>query len=133
MIPSPPAAPGRKRLFGVLAVLLVVLAAGLGYWTLKSTPDTRTDPPPPAAATAGQVRQVCGACHPYPPPDTLPRSAWRKEVKQGYDFLHKDPRLRFDFPSLEGVVRYYEDRAPDELPPLPRAGAASPRTRPTTT
>jgi hypothetical protein len=71
------------------------------------------------------VRQFCGtACHAYPPPDTFPRSAWRREVKQAYD-LFGDSNLRImDFPSQEGVALYYERRAPEVLPLLKNAKPA---------
>src|SRR5207245_1935284 len=76
-----------------------------------------------AEATPEQVHALCGACHAYPPPETFPRSAWRKEVKQAYDFL-RDSTLAAPYPSLESVVRYYETRAPLELP-LPRSENAT--------
>jgi tetratricopeptide (TPR) repeat protein len=65
-------------------------------------------------ATADDVRRLCGACHAYPPPETFPRAAWRKEVRQGYDFL-RDSTRRGDFPPLEAVVAYYEHCAPERL------------------
>ena len=43
--------------------------------------------PLPAEASEEQVRQVCGNCHAYPPPESMPRFAWRKEVRQGYDLV----------------------------------------------
>ncbi len=87
---------------------------------LPQTPDVATAPasPVPAAgaeATSEQVHSLCATCHAYPPPETFPRSAWRKEVKQGYDFL-RDSTLASPYPSLESVVRYYESRAPLQLP-----------------
>ncbi|MBW8885857.1 MAG: VCBS repeat-containing protein [Planctomycetia bacterium] len=45
----------------------------------------------------------------------MPRSAWRKEVKLGFDFL-RDSKLSGNHPPLENVVRYYEDHAPERLP-----------------
>jgi Tfp pilus assembly protein PilF len=66
-------------------------------------------------ATRVEVQSLCAACHAYPPPDSMPRAAWRKEVKQGYDFL-RGSTLHADFPPLENVVRYYEQRAPERLP-----------------
>src|SRR5207248_4160562 len=81
----------------------------------------------PPEATAEQVRQACTGCHAYPPPESFPRSAWRKEVKQAYDFLHEDPTQRVAFPPLPGVLRYYEKRAPETLPALaPFPGVESP-------
>jgi hypothetical protein len=81
---------------------------------------------PIAAAAEEDVHRLCAACHAYPPPDTFPRSAWRKEVKQGYDFFHDDPSYRFNYPPLEAVVRYYEDRAPESLEPNTRTAEAPP-------
>jgi hypothetical protein len=83
-------------------------------------------PPAPAEASSAEVHRLCGACHAYPPPDTFPRSFWRKEVKQGYDFFHQDLAYRFDYPPLEGVVRYYENRAPEAFTPLPRTDPPRP-------
>ena len=65
-------------------------------------------------ATAEQVHQLCDACHAYPSPDSFPKSAWRKEVQLGYDFL-RDSSKSGSYPSLESVVLYYENRAPDRL------------------
>jgi hypothetical protein len=39
-------------------------------------------------------------------------------VKQGYDFFAQSPLLGTEFPPLESVVRYYENRAPQTLPLL---------------
>jgi hypothetical protein len=67
-------------------------------------------------ATSEQVHQFCGtACHAYPPAETFPRHAWRREIKQAYDFF-RDSKLQIDFPSQESVALYYENRAPEELP-----------------
>jgi hypothetical protein len=74
--------------------------------------------PAPPEATAAEVRQFCGTgCHAYPPPDTFPRSAWRREVKQAYDFF-RNSDLPVDFPSQESVALYYEHHAPEALPLL---------------
>src|SRR5262249_61918764 len=69
-------------------------------------PPALTLPPPPAEATTEQVHQICGACHLSPPADTFPTSAWRREVKQGYEFLGNSS-LRLDFPPLESLALYY--------------------------
>lgn len=118
------------RLLGFLGL---AAAFGLSAWlvirTRLGTPAAETAfvPTVPAAtaeATPEQVHSLCGACHAYPPPETFPRSAWRKEVQQGFDFL-RDSTLASSrpHPSLESVVRYYEARAPLELP-LPRPESA---------
>src|SRR5436309_3887934 len=100
----------------LLLTATVAISGGLGYAVFGArqtvTPPTSSES---AEATAEEVHRLCGACHAYPPPDTFPRSAWRKEVKQGYDFFHKDPSHHFDYPPLEAVVRYYQNRAPEAL------------------
>src|SRR5437016_4325756 len=104
---------------------LVLLAAGLaaaalgvaGSVALGGAPDRTAAvslPPAPPEATAEQVRRICGACHATPPPDSFPRSAWRQQIKQGYDFF-RDSDLALDHPSIESVAAYYENRAPLEL------------------
>jgi hypothetical protein len=69
---------------------------------------------------------MCATCHAYPSPERLPRAVWRQQVKKVYDLFHKDLAHRFPYPPLEAVARYYEQRAPEELRPLPRTPAARP-------
>lgn len=71
----------------------------------------------PEAATS-VVQSFCAQCHPAPPPDVFPRDAWRRELKRVYGFVRDSPKGRLDvaYPSLEAVVRYYQARAPEELP-----------------
>src|SRR5262249_5016454 len=116
----------RRPALGVLIALLLVAGGGVALLAQPRAEAPRPAPPPePAEATAEQVHRVCGACHASPPPDTFPRSIWRMEVKQAYDFLHNDPGRHLEFPPLESVVRYYERRAPEAFPPLaPAAGTA---------
>src|SRR5262245_57822524 len=104
-----------------LGFLGLAAAIGLGAWFVIRTPGGT---PPTATAveeaTPEQVHSLCGACHAYPPPETFPRSAWRKEVQQGFDFLNSSTLASSRrHPSQESVVRYYESRAPLELP-IPR-------------
>jgi hypothetical protein len=112
----------RVLKFGLPTAMLIV-GGGIAYALLSG----RAEPPPelaltpvPREATAEEVHQLCGVCHAYPPPDSFPRSAWRKEVKQGYDFFHEEPSYQFDYQPLESVLRYYEKRAPESFPPLLR-------------
>ena len=106
------------------AGLLAVVGA---FAYLKPPP---SDAPPPAGAavrtaTAAEVHTFCGHCHAYPPADTFPRSAWKLEVERGYAFFERShPPLQP--PSLEGVIRYYEERAPLELPVPTIERAATP-------
>lgn len=71
----------------------------------------------PTEATSEEVHRLCAACHAYPPPESMPREVWRKEVKQGYDLLRASA-LPGNFPPLENVVLYYESHAPQRLPKI---------------
>src|SRR5262249_26048843 len=73
------------------------------------------------------VQGFCGVCHLVPPPDTFPRHAWRERVEHGYFFFYK-AHMTMTAPPIEAVVKYYEDRAPLELPPaaVHRAGTPLP-------
>src|SRR6267378_3627489 len=50
----------------------------------EPAPEEPAKAPAVKEATTEQVHQFCGACHLYPPPDTFPRSDWRREVARGY-------------------------------------------------
>jgi hypothetical protein len=107
------------KAIAILLVFLGLLVAGSAtYLALSQTTESLPSVTVVAAAdeaTTEQVHQLCAACHAYPPPESFPRSAWRREVKQGFDFF-RDSTMQIDFPSLESVVRYYESRAPEALP-----------------
>ena len=78
----------------VAAVRSPVLAAALATATLVlvlrsepraqggAAPTATVQRQPPAAdiASDDEVRAQCGGCHAVPPPDVLPRSAWRDNV-----------------------------------------------------
>lgn len=95
----------------------------------------RPDPTPPAPVEAPdplpadieqQVHAFCGAaCHAYPPADSFPRAHWRAEVERGFSFFDKSG-MAFKPPKVGHVVRYYQDRAPDEYPPLKVTPASKP-------
>jgi hypothetical protein len=114
--------PSRRRLLAAAAAFALLACGALVYhYSLARVGDAPGPGPAPAApeeASAAQVHQFCGtACHAYPPADTFPRAAWRREIKQAYDFF-RDSKLQLDFPSQESVALYYERRAPEELPLL---------------
>jgi FG-GAP-like repeat len=115
----------KKTVFLVVVVALPLVgllawAFGLfghaGAFVQKSEPPPVLEwPPELAEASSEQVHALCARCHKYPPADSFPRAAWRKEVKQGYEFL-RNSALRLDYPPLESVALYYEKRAPEGLP-----------------
>lgn len=112
--------PRRGLLAGSLvgAPILIGIVVYLVWPTQTTELPPVTLPPETPEATSEQVRQVCASCHAYPPPESFPRSSWRHEVKQGYDFLHQDATQRYAFAPLPSVLRYYEKRAPVALPSL---------------
>ncbi len=122
--PSEDRSPSRPHLGRWTAAGIVLLtAAVLVYFFCypPALPPNVSAVPPvaPQEADAERVHQFCGvACHAYPPPDSFPRSAWRREVKQAYDLFRASKLAFVDFPSQEGVALYYEHRAPEELPLL---------------
>jgi FG-GAP-like repeat len=100
---------------------LLALAAAAAAATAVLLRSPRQDhPPPPApppenhADLAAEVHRFCGHCHRYPPPDSFPRRAWRMEVGRGYQF-YENSGLALHPPPLDEVVRYYEERASEEL------------------
>jgi len=98
--------------------LALLVAVGAGAWYYFR-------PQPPSqipVASAGEppdisekVHTFCGKCHAYPPAETFPRFAWKEEVERGYFFFGKS-NLNLVPPPIEDVVRYYETRAPEQLP-----------------
>jgi hypothetical protein len=74
---------------------------------------------------AARVQGFCGVCHLVPLPETFPRHAWRDKVEHGYFFFYK-AHMTMTAPPIEQVVKYYEDRAPLELPPAAVHRAATP-------
>jgi hypothetical protein len=117
---TPP--PDRVRLRPVPLIPALLVLAAVAYALLPHGASP-VRPPPPAAAppveelTTAEVMPFCTQCHAFPPPDILPRSAWRREIGQMYDLFARARRYQAS-PPVEGVVRYYERRAPQELPLL---------------
>jgi hypothetical protein len=114
--------PGRR-------IALAVLVVGLGVALLAGCRRGVDPPPPPTSPEAGdvtaQVHDFCGACHAYPPAETFPRWAWKKEVERGYQFFERSS-LTLKAPPIDAVIKYYEDRAPEQLPPADIKRAATP-------
>jgi hypothetical protein len=115
---APLARARSRRWMTVAAVLLlgtVVSGVGLFFGCGRSEPPPPVTPPP-SADFDKQVQAFCAHCHMYPPPDTFPRSAWKEEVVQAYRFA-ANANMPMPAPPIDGVIRYFEERAPDRLPP----------------
>ena len=102
--------------FLILAVLVSAAVAGRFYFSAggEEVPPSAIAPTVAGDVSAG-IHDFCAACHAFPPPDSFPRSSWKKEVEQGYMFFAQST-LSLQAPPIDGVVKYYEDRAPRELP-----------------
>ncbi len=126
--------------------LLVLIA--LAAWTALrqggdangvSPVEARTVQQAPAAATEEEARQRCGTvCHKFPPPDVLPRAAWRDELVRMQLIADGVPEPAGMMgaatamiplpPDMLRIQRYYEGAAPVTLPahmpwPAEAAGA----------
>jgi hypothetical protein len=110
---------GRRWALAALgAAAAAALAVALPLGCSREGPPPPAEPPAVTGDVTAQVHEFCGACHAYPPADTFPRSAWKGEVERGYMFFEQSQRPLLA-PPIEAVVKYYEDRAPLELP-LPK-------------
>ena len=79
---QPPPSRHWIRRATILALALLVLT-GAGYLFLtypSASLPAVTLAPAATEATPEQVHQFCGACHAYPPAETFPKSAWRRET-----------------------------------------------------
>ena len=96
-----------------------------------------TRPAAEGAATEAEARVVCGACHLFPPPEILPRAAWRDELVRMTLIRENQPeptgppgtaaRMISLPPDMQRVLRYYVATAPGQLPapsPWPDADAS---------
>jgi hypothetical protein len=117
-----PARRGRKRLLLLLGLVCVGAAgAAACYFYGNRGPGNGADEH--AASEEEVIQTFCGACHRLPPPDVLPRSRWKESIEQMYTFFSEAGKDLHP-PPLDAAVKYYESRAPAELPLLPAAPAA---------
>jgi len=120
--------PSRTRRVAAWLVAAVVAAVLLGFD--RQTPPvgaaTAQTQPAPVQADEQQARITCGGCHAFPPPDILPRDAWRNEFVRM--MFIRDNRLPPVGPpdtvyggihlpkDMEQVLPFYTSRAPERLP-----------------
>jgi hypothetical protein len=116
--------PRHRRQQGWWAIggVLVVGSAAVAVYLCWSrpgggeAPSPPTTPAPTAAASARQIEKYCGTqCHAFPPPEAYPRWAWKDEVNLAYRIIFNSDR-KTPPPARQDVIRYYEERAPLELP-----------------
>jgi hypothetical protein len=123
----------RRGATSGLALLILIglgLVGGLAAYIilLPSSPTGPTIQPGthlPGAGVQGRIQSFCSACHVYPQPESFPRSAWKEEVERGYRFF-AESGLKRTAPPIEEVIRYFEDQAPEALPPAVFQNAITP-------
>jgi hypothetical protein len=130
----------RHGLFIAGAALAACLLA-TGAWrvqTVSAVTEASATQAGGGDATEDEARVVCGtACHSFPPPDILPRSAWRDEIARMSLIRDNRPEPRGPRgvagrmvvlpPDMERVLRFYLAHAPEVLPdptPWPAADAS---------
>lgn len=116
-----------RRWFLVLTTGLVSVVSGCTQDTnethskIKDVPRTDSDSIESSATNetelTQQVQVFCGACHAVPLPDSFPKDAWYDEVKRGFNFYYDSGRKDLTPPSQASVVRWYRQRAPEQLVP----------------
>jgi hypothetical protein len=113
----------RRRVWGWCLAFLAVLAVGtaaaaacfyFGRTVSNDAPPT-TSRSEPSVASPLQIEEYCSKCHAYPPPDSFPRSAWKEEIEKAYKIIAMS-NVSGKPPALDQVLKYYEERAPLELP-----------------
>jgi hypothetical protein len=100
----------RRGAFLVTAGAAVAASVALVLLQRASGPTSR-------AIDDEGVRAACSGCHAFPPPDVLPRSAWRQQIEHMSflrDYLPEEAAGSASFP-IEAVVAWYEARAPEKL------------------
>jgi hypothetical protein len=115
--------PTRQRLLALIlasAAVLVLgtaLAGGYFYFNRPTPNEVHVAPglPPRSYLNRVKIEYFCSRCHAYPPADVFPRSVWKQEVEQAYQFF-AESSLSMQAPPIEDAIRYYEEGSPLELP-----------------
>ena len=111
-----------------LAVCCAIPLAALIVIEHSSLVAVQNQPKPASALSAEeqQARVTCGGCHAFPPPEILPRGAWRDEFVRM--LFIRENRLPPPGPpekvlrgvklppDMEQVLPFYTSRAPERLP-----------------
>ena len=119
----------RIGALGALVAAAIVLAAGRPVPTIHAF-EAGQQPPANAPADDQQARALCAICHAFPPPEILPRSAWRNEFVRMMFIRDKrqpplgPPEVVYGSvqlpPDMAQVLPYFTSRAPERLPPPER-------------
>ncbi|MGH9372097.1 MAG: FG-GAP-like repeat-containing protein [Vicinamibacterales bacterium] len=122
----------RRAVTSAAAWLMAALgAAALLTLDRQTSPSigasaSQSRPAPAGPDDEQQARTTCGGCHAFPPPEILPRDAWRNELVRMMfirenrlppigppDRVYRTVQLP---PDMEQVLAFYTSRAPERLP-----------------
>jgi len=100
--------------------------------TMFAGPTTTAPVQQGSPVTQKEILTTCGSCHEVPPPDILPRAAWRvsfermARIRSGErQTTEVRPTASIALPDdMQRVLRYYERMSPAHLPPPERWPAA---------
>lgn len=62
-----------------------------------------------------KIAAFCGDCHALPRPESFAQEVWYEEIRKGYEFYARSGRSDLQPPALAEVVRFYRERAPNEM------------------
>jgi hypothetical protein len=115
----------RHATTSVIAAVCGAILLSAGEYTSPSIGASRTQSQPPAAPQSDeqQARVTCGGCHAFPPPEILPRDAWRNElVRMMFIRENRLPPIGVASyrtvqlpPDLERVLPFFTTHAPEHL------------------
>jgi hypothetical protein len=116
----------RWLVLGLMMLLAGCQSSGEPTAPTTAAGDGASASSPPPADLEQRIQHFCGAaCHAYPPPDTFPREHWRMEVERAYGFFERSG-MAMTPPRMADVIRYYQERAPEDFPPLKAQYAREP-------
>jgi len=121
----------RRGAFVVLAVAFL-LAAGAGVaWRLLGrreggSPALTAAGGPPAPADESTISRWCSQHHASSPPEIFERRVWVKQIDRMYAIAGVPPAGMPGVPPRDGVLAWYQERAPERIEPVRGRGELGP-------
>ena len=108
----------------VLAAGTLLATALVSFQIHRPVPEARAAVTKAPRGNAALARKHCSTCHPFSPPDTLPRASWKGTIeKMSLIAANQDvpgwdaPRAPIVLsPDYAAILAYYEAEAPVALP-----------------
>jgi hypothetical protein len=110
------------RYFRKFVLVVVALSCAACKPSIGTSNQSSPDADGIAAKTAGlsaeiehEIQSFCGDCHRMPNPASFPKSAWRDEVRRGFEFYYTSGRTDLKIPKQSDVTQYFVSRAPEKF------------------